>query len=248
MSSSVTAQLKPDLQDSSLMNLVAFNEKMAELGRISSGIMHEINTPLSVIVSAAQLVMQEDDIPDAARELVERIHQEAQRLSRMTRGILSFARRDDDEAGETDLSRTIHEVVLLLRYEIGKRSVEVEEWYDEIVPLLPVGRNRIKQVVLNLAMNALQAMDGGGRLTLSCMLGSDGAPEIRVTDTGHGIPAANVSRIFDPFFTTKDEGEGTGLGLFVSKSLVEAMGGTLTIQSQIGAGTSFTIRLPAPSA
>jgi two-component system NtrC family sensor kinase len=236
------------LSDKALLDLLAFNEKMAELGRISAGIIHEVNTPLSVIISAAQLVMQEDGVPEAALEMVERIHQEAQRLSQMTRGILSFARRNDDSSGEIDICQTIHEVVMLLKYEIGKRSVKVVEEYDDRIPSLPVGGNRLKQVLLNLVMNALQVMEGGGRLTLSCSLGADGSTEIRIADTGPGIPAESISRIFDPFYTTKKEGEGTGLGLFVSRNLIQELNGSLTVHSMLGEGTTFTITFPPAAA
>ena len=232
------------LSDKAVLDLLAFNEKMAELGRISAGIIHEVNTPLSVIISAAQLVMQEEGVPEAALEMVDRIHQEAQRLSQMTRGILNFARRTDGTAGEIDICQTIHEVVSLLNYEIGKRSVKVVEEYDERVQPLPVGGNRLKQVVLNLVMNALQAMGEGGRLTLSCYLKADGCTEIRIVDTGPGIPQDLLTRIFDPFFTTKKEGEGTGLGLFVSRNLVEELDGSLTADSLPGEGTTFTIIFP----
>ena len=240
----LAATTNTDLPDKRFLDLLAFNEKMAELGRISAGIIHEVNTPLSVIISAAQLVMQEEGVPVAALEMVERIHQEAQRLSQMTRGILNFARRNNESAGEIDIGQTIHEVVTLLNYEIRKRSVKVVEEYDELVSLLPVGGNRLKQVLLNLVMNALQAMGTGGRLILSCSLSATGAAEIRITDTGPGIPPDVIALIFDPFYTTKKEGEGTGLGLFVSRNLVEELGGLLTVHSVPGEGTTFIISFP----
>ncbi len=233
-----------EFPDKAFLDLLAFNEKMAELGRISAGIIHEVNTPLSVIISAAQLVMLEEGVPEAALEMVERIHQEAQRLSQMTRGILSFARRNDDAHGEIDVCRTIHEVVTVLRYEIGKRSIKVEEKYEQHLPFLPGGGNRLRQVILNLTMNALQAMAPGGRLSISCCLGSGGGTEIRIGDTGPGIPPEVLDQIFDPFYTTKKEGEGTGLGLFVSRNLVSELDGVLSVCSLWGAGTTFTITFP----
>ena len=236
-----------EFPDKKFLELLAFNEKMAELGRIAAGIIHEVNTPLSVIISAAQLVMQEEGVPEAALEMVIRIHQEAQRLSQMTRGILNFARRNDESSGEIDICQTIHEVVTLLNYEIGKRSVKVVEEYDDRVLPLPEGGNRLKQVILNLVMNALQAMGSGGRLNLSCSLGVDGGTEIRVADTGPGIPPDSVENIFDPFYTTKNEGEGTGLGLFVSRNLVEELDGSLSVHSVPGEGTTFTITFPPAS-
>ncbi len=235
------------LPDKTFLDLLAFNEKMAELGRISAGIIHEVNTPLCVIISAAQLVLQEEGMPEAALELVERIHLEAQRLSQMTRGILTFARPDSDSSGETDICQTVHEVVTLINYESGKRSVRVIEEYEDHIPSLPSGGSRLKQVVLNLAMNALQAMEEGGELTLSCSPDVAGGAVIRISDTGPGIPPEIVELIFDPFYTTKREGEGTGLGLFVSRNLVEELHGSLTVQSLPGTGSRFTITFPQPA-
>ena len=242
----ISATCNTDFPDKAFLDLLAFNEKMAELGRISAGIIHEVNTPLSVIISAAQLVMQEDGVPDAALEMVERIHQEAQRLSQMTRGILSFARRNDDADDEIDVCRLIHEVITFLRYEIGKRSIEVEECYDEQIPFLTGASNKLRQVLLNLTMNGLQAMGHGGRLCFSCHLGVGGETVISISDTGPGISAENITRIFDPFFTTKKEGEGTGLGLFVSRNLISELQGVLSVVSKPGAGTTFIITFPPP--
>ena len=241
----VAAPPNGDLRDTAFLDLLAFNEKMAELGRISSGIIHEVNTPLSLIISAAQLVLQEEGMPESALEMVERIHQEALRLSRMTKGILSFARRNNDVSGDVDVCRTIREVLTLLRYETRKRSVQVEELYDDHVPLLPAGENRLKQVLLNLVMNALQAMEGGGRLILSCAVEGAGNTVIRVADTGPGIAPDIVENIFDPFYTTKRE--GTGLGLFVSWNLVSDLNGSLSVRSLPGEGTTFTITFPPPA-
>lgn len=243
----LAAAAHADFPDKGFLDLLAFNEKMAELGRISAGIIHEVNTPLSVIISAAQLVLQEEGMPEGALEMVERIQQEAQRLSHMTRGILAFARRNDEAGNEVDICRTVHEVVTLLRYEIGKRSVQVEERYDDGVPFLPRGGNQLKQVLLNLIMNALQVMERGGRLTLSCTLDGTAQTLLRITDTGPGIPPDLLEKIFDPFFTTKKEGEGTGLGLFVSRNLVRELNGTLTVESIPRGGTTFTITFPPPA-
>ena len=124
----------------------------------------------------------------------------------------------------------------------------MEERYDDHLPMLPGGENRLKQVILNLTMNAVQAMSRGGKLSVSCSLAPDGCTEIRISDTGPGIPPESISRIFDPFYTTKKEGEGTGLGLFVSRNLVKEMDGSLSVRSLPGAGTTFTITFAPPVA
>lgn len=226
------------------LDQLAFNEKMAELGRLSAGVIHELNTPLSVIVSAAQMILREEQLPDFVVEMVARINEEAQRLSQMTRGIMSFARREEGSPEQTDINQLVREVAGLLRYEIQKRSVFLVEEPDYRIPLLVLEKNRLKQVLINLITNALQAMEGGGGiLTLKTLLFGDQV-QIEVRDTGPGIPADLLTVIFTPFFTTKPSDEGTGLGLFVTRNIIQSMKGTIDVSSREGEGAVFTIRLP----
>jgi two-component system NtrC family sensor kinase len=227
---------------------LAFNEKLAELGRLSVGIIHELNTPLSVIVSAAQLVLREEELSEFTREMVERIGQEAERLSTMTRGVLTFSRRAAEPCNETDVNNAIHDVVELLRFEARKRSVEVVEELDHRIPTVSGDANRFRQIFINLMMNALQAMEGGGRLVVTTAKGGDGAIHVWVADTGPGIPADLAATIFEPFVTTKRPGEGTGLGLYVTRALVDSLGGQITLSSAPGRGTSFHLLFPTDPA
>lgn len=229
--------------DEKLLRQLADNEKMAELGRLSVGIIHEINTPLSVIAAASQMVLREKDLPDAVTEMVERIHQEAQRLSRLTRGILCFS-RDDSQSGETDVNLILTEVVAFLMYEIRKRSVHVTWGTAPLLPPVQANPNLLKQVFLNLIVNSLQAMENGGELSLDSTLTDDAMVRVRIRDTGPGIPEDAVDRIFDPFFTTKEPGKGTGLGLFITRRNVEKMGGTILLESRRGEGACFTLVFP----
>lgn len=224
---------------------LAFNEKMAELGRLSTGIVHELNTPLSVIVSAAQMILREDELSEFVRELVERINTEAQRLSQLTRGVTTFARREENPSGETDLNSVIREVGGLLKYEAQKRSILVVEELDYRLPSVRGDANRFKQIFMNLMVNALQAMDSGGRLVVTTSRDMDGAVRVQVADTGEGIPAAALESVFEPFFTTKKPGEGTGLGLYVTRMLVDSLDGKVSISSTVGEGTTFHLQFPA---
>lgn len=226
-----------------VLEQLAFNEKMAELGRLSVGVIHELNTPLSVIVSAAQMILREKDLSDFVTELVARINQEAQRLSHLTRGITGFARQEGDGESETDIGQCITEVVTLLKYEIQKRSVALRSDIDFSLPAMAIDSNRLKQVLINLIMNALQAMKEGGLLEVGARI-SDAAVMIRVADSGTGIAAEHLDKIFEPFYTTKSAGEGTGLGLFVTKNIVKEMGGSIEVASVEGTGTTFTLRFP----
>jgi len=225
---------------------LAYSEKMAELGRLAVGVIHEINTPLSVISAAAQLILREEGLSEQIIELLERIGGESQRLSQMSRGILTFSRLDSGGIGEADLNLVVRDVLQLLTYEIQKRSVTVRQECDYTLPILQVDGGRIKQIFINLVMNALQAMERGGTLTLRTSSPCEGECEISVADTGHGIPESAIGQIFEPFFTTKEAGEGTGLGLFVTREIVRSLGGSITVESRTGEGTCFKLRFPIP--
>jgi two-component system NtrC family sensor kinase len=227
-----------------LLAQLAYSEKMAELGRLAVGVIHEINTPLSVIAAAAQLILREEGLQEHVIELLERIGGESQRLSQMSRGILTFSRLDSGGIGEADLNLVVRDVLQLLAYEIQKRSITVSQECDYTLPLLKVDEGRLKQIFINLVMNALQAMELGGTLTLRISSPCEGECEISVADTGHGIPESSLGKIFEPFFTTKESGEGTGLGLYVTREIVCAMGGKIAVESRPGQGSCFTLRFP----
>ncbi len=235
----------PNKEDQFLEQL-AYSEKMAELGRLAVGVIHEINTPLSVIAAAAQLILREEGLPEHVIELLERIGGESQRLSQMSRGILTFSRLDSGSNGEADLNLVVRDVLQLLAYEIQKRSVTLRQESDYTLPLLQIDGGRLKQIIINLVMNALQAMKAGGTLTLRTSSPCEGECELSVADTGHGIPESAIGQIFEPFFTTKAAGEGTGLGLYVTREIVHSLGGRIKVESRTNEGTCFTLRFPVP--
>ncbi|GAM08118.1 sensor protein ZraS [Geobacter sp. OR-1] len=230
--------------DSRFLNQLAYNEKMAELGQLAVGVIHELNTPLSVIAAATQLIMREERLPEHVFELLERIGTEAQRLSQISRSILTFGRLDSGEGCEADINLVIRDVLQLLVYEIQKRSVQISQRLDHGIPILSLDAGRLKQIFINLVMNALHAMEGGGAITITSARSGDDICEIRVSDTGHGIPPQELENIFEPFYTTKKAGEGTGLGLFVTREIVTAMGGSIAVESRQGIGTCFILRFP----
>lgn len=228
-----------------LFRQMAYNEKMAELGRISAGVVHELNAPLSVITSAAQMILREEDVPEFVREMVGRISSEAQRLSQLTRGLLSFSSHDDI-GGESDVNLTINFVLDFTGFEAAQRAVTVTRRLDHSLPMISVNSNSLKQILLNIIMNALQAMDAtGGTLLVESSLAADGKVRIAITDSGPGMSEATASKIFEPYFTTRKPGEGTGLGLFVTRTLVEQDGGCIEVASQTGEGTCFCITFDA---
>lgn len=228
-----------------MLKQLAYNEKMAELGRISAGVVHELNAPLSVIVSASQMIMREEGVPEPVREMIERINTEAQRLSQMTRGILSFSSHEE-AGGNADVNLTVEFVLDFLCYEAAQRGVSLLRTLDHRLPAVRVDSNVLKQIVINIAMNALQAMEAeGGRLLVETRAPGRSEVCIVIADTGPGIAAGAQERIFEPYFTTKRPGEGTGLGLFVTRTLVENLGGRIEVRSAVGEGTRFTVTLPA---
>jgi signal transduction histidine kinase len=233
------AIINPDL-----LRKLAYNEKMAELGKISAGVVHELNAPLSVIISASQMIMREEGVPEVVLEMVDRINSEAQRLSRLTKGLLNFSSHDDTVC-EVDLNLTVEFILDFLNFEAARRGVIVLRHFLHSLPVIRIDANLLKQILLNIIMNALQAMenDGGKLLVETASAGADNV-SIIVTDNGPGIPAESIDRIFDRYFTTKAPGEGTGLGLFVTRNLVENMGGEIKVTSINGEGTTFIVNLP----
>jgi signal transduction histidine kinase len=227
-----------------LLKQLTLNEKMAELGRLSAGIIHEVNTPLSVIAAASQMVLNEPDLSEFVIEMVTRIQSEAQRLAQLTKGLLSFSREENGEDTETDVNNTLSEVMTFLKYEVQKRSITVIEEFDYELPLIHADVNRLKQVFLNIIVNALQAMSGGGRLLLHTSWCEDFLIKVRIEDTGAGIPKEVMERIFEPFYTTKEPGEGTGLGLFITMKNMQALGGRIEVDSVEGKGSCFTLFFP----
>lgn len=227
-----------------LLRQLAYNEKMSELGKISAGIVHELNAPLSVIISASQLIMREEGVPEAVLEMVDRINSEAQRLSRMTKGLLNFGSHDETD-GEVDLNLTVEFILDFLNFEAARRGVIVLKQFDYTLPVIRLDDNLLKQILLNIIMNALQAMEhcGGKLLVETAAAGYDNVC-FMIVDNGPGIPDEAIDRIFDRYFTTKKLGEGTGLGLFVTKNLIENMGGNISVASRSGGGTTFRVTLP----
>lgn len=229
--------------DEELLKQLVEHDKMAELGRISAGVVHELNAPLSVISSAAQMILRENEVPDFVREMVARIGAEAQRLSHLARGLLNFSGHESTP-NEIDINLTIRFVLDFIGFEAARRAVNIEPRLDFRLPVLLIDGNQLKQVLINIIMNALQAMEpAGGRLLVETATHARGEVVIRISDTGPGIAPESLERIFQPYFTTKIAGEGTGLGLFVCKSLVEKLGGRIEVESTVGVGTTFRVIL-----
>jgi signal transduction histidine kinase len=218
-------------------------EKLAELGRLTAGIAHEIRSPLAIIGYALELLCRDAEMTPFQGEMAAQIEMEIERLRTLTDGLLSFSSAREGCRRLVALNDLLEDVLRLTRFELQRHAVILETEFNEL-PLVAADPNQLKQVVINLVMNAVQAMAGQGTLTLRTARCGDGV-ELSVGDTGPGIPAELQESIFSPFFTTKPEGEGTGLGLHICQSIIREHGGEILVDSPPGAGATFRVRLPA---
>lgn len=246
MEIAVATHLEKALHDNELfLRQLADNEKLVELGRLSRELLKELKTPLSVIVSAAQMIVQERALPEGVIEMAERISLEAQRLAQMTKGLHSFALDDATGGTEADVNQVLLEVLAFQEYEARKHAISVIKELTYGIPAVSAETGALKQIFCNLILNAHQAMGSGGFLTIRTSAPSEREVEVVVADTGPGIAPEIASRIFEPFFTTKSLHGGTGLGLYISRNLIENLGGRIRVESVKGSGTSFFITFPA---
>jgi two-component system NtrC family sensor kinase len=232
-------------------------EKMASLGKLSSTIAHELNNPLSGILTYAKLVRKRlgaPSIDDTRAEQMARdvslIADEAKRCGDIVRNLLYFARGQEGEYSATDLVDTIHRCLRLVRHQIDLMGITVDFTHTDAPPHVICDTSQIQQVILALLLNAIEAMPDGGAVSIALSFSPTHA-FIRIRDAGSGIDPADLSRIFEPFFTTKERGAGTGLGLSIAYGIVRSHGGTISVQSEVGRGSTFLItlpRVPAPPA
>jgi PAS domain S-box-containing protein len=220
-------------------------EKLASLGTLVSGMAHEINNPVQGILAMAELVLDETD-QDTIREYTRDIIGYSKHVAAVVRDFACYARSGsrEDEA-DVDLCERLTEAIKMVRRCPHFGQVDV---VTELQPLPPLRARRVEidQVFVNLLSNAVQAMDGRGRLGLATRL-NGGTMVVRISDTGCGIPKALRHKIFDPFFTTKEPGKGTGLGLSIVYQIVDKYKGTIDIESEEGRGSTFTVQFPAES-
>lgn len=219
-------------------------EKLAVLGRLYSGVAHEINNPLTGVLAFTD-VMLESLAGTEYEEDLQIIKAETLRCRAIVRGMLDFARETTLERVPANLNRIIDEVLLILRNHVSFQNIGIERKLEAGLPDILVDINQIKSVFSNLIVNAADAMPDGGVLTICSQLTPDGKYiSVQITDTGTGISEENLLKVFDPFFTTKETGKGTGLGLSVTYGIVQRHNGFINIQSKVGVGTRIEIQLP----
>ena len=219
-------------------------EKLASIGRLAAGVAHEINNPLTGVLTFAHLLRQKPHMSEEDQQDLDLIIHETTRAAEIVRGLLDFARERPTKMEPLDLNDVVRRTVRLIANQKKFEHIVIEEVLQEGLPEVCGDMNPLQQVLLNLALNACTAMPKGGRLTIRTTAG-EGRVILRVADTGCGIKEELLERIFEPFFTTQPVGKGTGLGLSVTFGIVEQHNGTIEVESQEGKGSTFTISLPA---
>jgi PAS domain S-box-containing protein len=218
-------------------------EKLASIGRLSAGVAHEINNPMTTILTSAMLIQEDLDEDDPIRQELNLIASETMRCRKIVTSLLNFARQSQPDKRLNDLNQVITECELLTHKQAAFKDISIHCELDQNIPQMYFDKGQIEQAVINLILNAVEATPQGGRITLSTKRCDEkGYVNIHIYDTGEGISKEDLVKIFDPFFTTIDA--GTGLGLAITHGIIEQHGGQIKTKSKKGEGTCFTIKLP----
>ncbi len=222
-------------------------ERLASMGQLAAGVAHEINNPLGTILLFADILYKEMDEADPRREDLKLIVDEAVRCKNIVADLLNFSRQQEVLAQETAVSDLLNQTIDTVRRQPDFEQVDIVCDFEPDLPSIQADPAQLQQVFINLLQNAAEAMAGEGTITLSARLTDNQQVEIKVADTGCGIPPEHLGKLFTPFFTTKALGKGTGLGLSIVYGIIKMHRGQIGVQSQVGEGTTFTITLPVQS-
>ncbi len=223
------------------------SEKMASIGLLAAGVAHEVNTPLTGIASFTQMLLEGANPEDPRTKLLEKIERQTFRAAKIVNGLLNLSRQSGQPAADrspVDINAVVNDVLGLLEHQLETGKTKVRRELSPHPAVVDGIEYKLQQVFLNLFLNARDAMPRGGWLSVTTKLEAD-AVLIEVADTGSGIPIEHLSRIYDPFFTTKSIGQGTGLGLSIAYGIVREHDGTMQVDSHLGQGTRFVMRLPS---
>jgi two-component system, NtrC family, sensor kinase len=221
-------------------------EKLASVGRLSAGVAHEINNPLTTILTTAMLILEDLDPQDPNYPELETITRETLRCRKIVTSLLDFARQSTPSRKPCDINNIVNESVVLTNKQAAFKDLALIYKPGADIPLVQIDKGQIQQSIMNLIINAVEATDAGGTISISTTYKPElETIEIAVSDTGEGISEKDLVRIFDPFYTTKDS--GNGLGLAITHGIIEQHNGTIDVDSQPGRGATFTIKLPITS-
>lgn len=222
-------------------------QKLSSVGTLASSVAHEFNNILTTIINYAKLGLHAEG-DEARLKALDKILKAGQRAATITTSMLGFARKSSTRKEVCDVTRLVEEVLVLTEKDLRRHHIQVETRFDAR-PRIPVVSGQIEQILLNLIINARQAMSGGGRLKIAVRENIETQMvEVRISDTGCGIAADKLRLVFEPFYTTKSPDEeghgGTGLGLSVCRQIIEQHQGRIRVESLVGKGSTFTIKLP----
>jgi signal transduction histidine kinase len=217
-------------------------ERLSSLGELTAGVAHELRNPLAGIKINTQVLARKKDLSETERRILDSTQEGIEKIQKIVEDMLHFARPKAANFEEEDINGVIEKSLSILQAKLKKGNISQVFEQGEGLPRLRIDVHQIQQVLINLMLNAIQAMEKGGTLTIRTFLGDGGGVGVAVEDTGVGIPKTHLKKIFDPFFTTKSE--GTGLGLSISLKILDNHGATLDVISEEGKGSVFTIHFP----
>jgi two-component system NtrC family sensor kinase len=222
------------------------SERLAIIGQLAADVAHELNNPLQGIVAYSHLILERSNGEDATRNSIFKIVAQADRCTKIIRGLLDFSRQLKPQKQPSDINALMEDCLSLVETQALFHNIEVVKRLHKALPRIVMDPSQIQQVFMNMIINAAEAMGGSGKLTVRTRFAHSGdlAVAVDFTDTGQGISTENMDRIFDPFFTTKEVGHGTGLGLAISYGIIKEHNGSVSVESEPGRGTTFTVRLP----
>jgi two-component system NtrC family sensor kinase len=243
---------KANEQKSILDNQLIQSQKLVSIGELSAGIAHEINNPLAIMgqeVEWMRHLLSSSELHETKgmaelMESMQEIARQVERCREITHKLLDFARRNEPLIQCVDINKLIEDMARLVEKEAMLNDIKIVRDYLKDLPLIYTDPPLLRQVILNLLNNATYAIQRGGAITVTTRLTEDSRVELNIRDTGCGIPKEDLNKVFDPFFTTKPPGKGTGLGLSICHGIIEKLGGSISVSSEVGKGSEFSVRLP----
>ena len=219
------------------------SERLAMIGQLAAGVAHEINNPLGSILIYSHLLLEDLEEKDTQRENLEKIVNQATRCKEIVKGLLDFSRQTEPEMNQKDINKIVNDVLSLVERQVMFQNIKVTKKLSKSLPMVMLDEAQIQQVFMNIVLNAVEAIEGQGELIIETTSNGEFI-ETKFIDTGCGISEQNIEKLFEPFFSYKKKGHGIGLGLAISYGIIKKHNGEIIVKSEVGKGSSFTIRLP----
>jgi two-component system NtrC family sensor kinase len=224
------------------------SERLALIGQLAANVAHELNNPLQGIVTYSHLLLERNSIDNSTQQTLQKIVVQANRSRDIIRGLLDFSRQRKPDKTLCNINNLLTESLSFLENQALMQNIKIVTQFDNDIPSIVIDPSQVQRVFINMIVNAAEAMNGNGQLSMTTLHNlTKGFIEVVISDTGTGITEENLEKIFDPFFTTKETGHGVGLGLAISYGIIKEHGGSISVESEVGKGTTFTIRLPVTS-